>query len=110
VHPSGREFTWLPRTETLAGYIGRRALVGESLAEIELADIPHLEVVSRQHARIHWDATAQVYQITDEKSQNGTFLNGKPLTAGLPHPLHHEDWLQLGQHGLVRLQVQLAAH
>lgn len=39
--------------------------------------------MSRRHARVHFDG--RCFQVTDLGSQNGTFVDGKPVPAGAPH-------------------------
>jgi hypothetical protein len=51
--------------------------------------------VSWQHARIDW--TSDGADLSDLGSTNGTYLNGRRLTARTP--LHPDDEIRLGQHG-----------
>lgn len=52
------------------------------------------EGVSRRHARL--DKTATGWQITDLKSTNGTFLEGKKLLAAMPEPLEPGQEVRIG--------------
>ncbi len=49
-------------------------------------------LTSRLHARIAWDG--HYFVLADSQSQNGTFVNGRPLRA--PHKLKHGDEIGLG--------------
>jgi serine protease Do len=54
--------------------------------------------VGRQHARISWtDDDPISFMLTDLGSRNGTFVNGRLLTA--PITLHSGDIIQLGALG-----------
>lgn len=54
--------------------------------------------VGRQHARISWtDEEPITFTLTDLGSRNGTFVNGRLLTA--PITLHSGDVVQLGALG-----------
>jgi pSer/pThr/pTyr-binding forkhead associated (FHA) protein len=51
--------------------------------------------VSRRHLRIKCDGERVV--VHDAQSANGTFINGRRITA--PHPLDDEDLISLGADG-----------
>lgn len=79
---------------------GRNSVVGRAdprrhlYPDIDLTPIDPRMVVSRQHARIHFEET--FFYIEDLKSHNGTWLGGlrlKPLKAEL---LQHGDHLRFG--------------
>jgi pSer/pThr/pTyr-binding forkhead associated (FHA) protein len=54
--------------------------------------------VGRQHARISWTEDEPiVFMLSDLGSRNGTFVNGRLLTA--PITLHSGDLIQLGAMG-----------
>lgn len=54
--------------------------------------------VGRQHARISWtDDDPITFMLTDLGSRNGTFVNGRLLTASIV--LHSGDVIQLGALG-----------
>jgi serine protease Do len=54
--------------------------------------------VGRQHARIWWtDEEPIAFMLADLGSRNGTFVNGRLLTA--PITLHSGDLIQLGALG-----------
>lgn len=52
-----------------------------------------IKTVSRRHARIIHDS--QNWQVEDLNSTNGTWVNGKRLTPGVPCPLKIGDLLSL---------------
>jgi hypothetical protein len=79
---------------------GRNVVVGRAdprrqlYPDIDLTPLDSRMVVSRQHARIHFEET--FFYIEDLKSHNGTWLGGlrlKPLKAEL---LQHGDHLRFG--------------
>lgn len=100
----GREFT--VRGEE--SFIGRRGGNVKPAPEIDLTGIPNDQVISRPHARISWDPTYATYTIIDSNSRNGTFINGQPLTPGVPYQLVDGDTLQLGKENLVQFTVAIA--
>eukprot|EP00057_Strongylocentrotus_purpuratus_P024932 XP_011679406.1 PREDICTED: uncharacterized protein LOC578529 [Strongylocentrotus purpuratus] len=62
--------------------------------------VPELGV-SKTHAQMLYDTERRCYTITDLGSQNGTVLNGVPLTRKSrvksdPQPLSHKDYLTFG--------------
>jgi hypothetical protein len=58
--------------------------------EIQLAD----GLVSRVHATV-WMENGQPL-VRDQRSSNGTFVNGRPITPGEPHVLRPGDLLRIG--------------
>jgi len=50
--------------------------------------------VSRGHAEVRWDGKRFV--VCDIGSTNGTLLNGHPLKANAPVPIHDEDRIEAG--------------
>jgi len=102
IHSSGREFQWSGE----AGFIGRRSQTMTIPPEIDLSSIPNEGVVSRRHARVSWDWSQNSYMIID-MSTNGIYLNGTPLSPGVPYRLLNGDSLQFGQDNLVRFAVYI---
>jgi pSer/pThr/pTyr-binding forkhead associated (FHA) protein len=106
IHTSGQEF----QLSTQKGEIGRY-VEGSKMPAIDLAGLPDVEVVSRSHVEVYWDAASHRYMVVDHHSRNGTFLNKEPLTKGRPYRLSSGDQLQLGQEEIgrqvVRLRVEL---
>ncbi|NJO86499.1 MAG: FHA domain-containing protein [Synechococcaceae cyanobacterium RM1_1_27] len=98
-HSSGQAF----RLQGVLAHLGRRG--GPKTPEIDLADLPYSQHISRIHAHIHWDPNRSAFVLTDDRSTNGTFLNGKPLDPGKPYLLRDGDQVELGHDHLVRLQV-----
>jgi hypothetical protein len=69
------------------------------MPDINVAQFPNGEVVSRVHATIHIEQG--VYSIEDTGSANGTYLNGMALTPGTPYRLRTGDKICLGKGELV---------
>jgi len=103
IHTSGREFRLLGEE----GNIGRQTQTSKNLPEIDLTGIPNEGVISRSHARIYWDHSQNTYNLVDNNSRNGTYLNGNLLAASAPYRLNHNDSLQLGQDYLVCFTVAM---
>ncbi|MBD2202663.1 MFS transporter [Calothrix sp. FACHB-1219] len=74
--------------------------------DINLADLPNSEVVSRIHAQIRFDG--QEYYIQDMGSTNGTFINKYPLIPGTWYKLKPELSLSFGRREAVQLIFQIA--
>ncbi len=64
--------------------------------------------ISRQHAIISIDKLGVVH-LTDQKSTNGTFINGKKIAAQRPVRLEDGDRVQLGTNVVLKL-VRLDPH
>ncbi len=60
-------------------------------------------LVSSKHANI--EKKEGTYYVRDVNSKNGTFLNGKQLTAGEDYPLAPDDKIQFGNFTLIVLPV-----
>jgi hypothetical protein len=103
LHSSGQSFLLL-RGE---GVIGRQTQANGTRPEIDLTGLPHASIISRSHAHLYWDKCQQAFMVIDD-SRNGSYLNGKLLARGAPHPLQKGDELQLGQEQLICLQVELS--
>lgn len=103
LHPSGQSFLLLRES----GVIGRQNQGNGTRPEIDLTGLAHASIVSRSHAHLYWDERQQTYMVIDD-SRNGSYVNGKLLARGAPHPLQKGDELQLGQEQLIRLQVELS--
>lgn len=58
--------------------------------DITLSD----RTISRVHA--HLRVRAYYLEITDNASRNGTRVNGRPLTPGIPHRLYGGERVRLG--------------
>jgi pSer/pThr/pTyr-binding forkhead associated (FHA) protein len=57
------------------------------------------KLTSRRHATVKYENDN--YVIVDERSANGTFVNGQQLEELTPHPLHEGDHIGIGEHELV---------
>ena len=89
-----------------SGVIGRQSLGSDLRPDIDLTGLPHAGIISRTHAHLYWDIDRKAYMIIDN-SRNGSYLNDDLLPRGVPYSLSHSDKLQLGQDGLICLQVEL---
>ncbi len=52
--------------------------------------------VSKVHASVVYDRTTGEYYIVDENSRNGTYINGEPLTPGVPSPIWSGAYVSYG--------------
>ncbi|HLH60224.1 MAG TPA: FHA domain-containing protein [Ktedonobacteraceae bacterium] len=57
------------------------------------------KLTSRRHATIHYENGE--YVLRDERSANGTFVNGQQLEEMTPRTLHDGDHVGIGEHELV---------
>ncbi len=57
------------------------------------------KLTSRRHATVTYENGE--YVILDERSANGTFVNGQQLEEMTPRTLHDEDHIGIGEHELV---------
>ena len=89
-----------------SGVIGRQSLGSDIRPDIDLTGLPHAGIISRTHAHLYWDIDRKAYMIVDD-SRNGSYLNDNLLHRGTPYLLSHSDKLQLGQDGLICLQIEL---
>ena len=89
-----------------SGVIGRQSIGNSIRPDIDLTGLPNAGIISRTHAHLYWDVAQKAYMIVDD-SRNGSYLNNNLLFRGVPYPLSHSDKLQLGQDGLICLQVEL---
>ncbi|CAN5807382.1 GGDEF domain-containing protein [soil metagenome] len=92
-------------TGSLAGGLFRltpgATMIGRAAdAEIRLTD----DGISRNHARIHYDAETQRVWVEDLESRNGTFVHGERLTS--KQELGDGDKLQVGSAVVMRFAYQ----
>jgi len=57
------------------------------------------KLTSRRHATIRYENSA--YFLTDERSANGTFVNGQQLDEKTPHKLQNGDRVAIGEYEMV---------
>jgi pSer/pThr/pTyr-binding forkhead associated (FHA) protein len=57
------------------------------------------KLTSRRHATVHYNGDE--YVLRDERSANGTFVNGQQLDDGASHLLHDGDHVGIGEHELI---------
>jgi pSer/pThr/pTyr-binding forkhead associated (FHA) protein len=78
--------------------IGREDAVGNIFPDVDLTEHDaHAKGVSRRHARLFWQG--RQWYLEDQGAANGTFVDGRRATSGVPVPLQDGSRLQLG--GLV---------
>lgn len=90
---SGSVIVFPPKTELI---IGRADKLSQEFPDIDL--LPHngaAKGVSRLHARLHRRGNA--WAVEDAGSSNGTFLNGRRVSAGEEMLLREGDRLRCGQ-------------
>ena len=87
--------------------VGRNEGAPKAEMDINLAFLDTARIVSRSHATIILDRNT--YKICDERSRNGTWLNGTRLEKGRSYPLQDGDVLVFGypQRGGVRLVFKI---
>jgi len=71
----------------------------DSIDNIDVANLPHSEVVSRNHAQIKFDG--ENYYIQDMGSSNGTYINKYPLLPGIWYKLGPGVKLGLGKRDMI---------
>jgi hypothetical protein len=74
--------------------------------DIDVANFPHSEVVSRIHADIRVEG--DVFFLEDVGSANGTYINNLPLPPGNRHRLRVGDRIAFGKGNLVTFLFQLS--
>ena len=72
---------------------------------IDVSNLPHSEVVSRNHAQIKFDG--EDYYIQDLGSSNGTYINKYPLLPGIWYKLGPGVKLGLGKRDMIAFVFQL---
>jgi MFS transporter, ACDE family, multidrug resistance protein len=72
--------------------------------DVDLADYPHANVVSRLHAQIRFDGES--YYIQDMGSSNGTYINKYPMLPGTWYKLKSGLTFSLGKQNLVSFVFQ----
>ncbi|MEO0933012.1 MAG: MFS transporter [Cyanobacteria bacterium J06641_2] len=72
---------------------------------IDVSNLPHSEVVSRNHAQIKFDG--EDYYIQDMGSSNGTYINKYPLLPGIWYKLGPGVKLGLGKRDIIAFVFQL---
>jgi len=72
--------------------------------DVDLADYPHANIVSRLHAQIRFDGTS--YYIQDMGSSNGTYINKYPMLPGTWYKLKSGLTFSLGKQNLMSFVFQ----
>jgi pSer/pThr/pTyr-binding forkhead associated (FHA) protein len=75
-------------------------------AEIRIGRAPDSDILlskdkltSRRHATVHYENNQYILQ--DERSANGTFINGQQIEEMVPQTLHNGDHIGIGEHELI---------
>lgn len=75
-------------------------------AEIRIGRAPDSDILlskdkltSRRHATVHYENNQYILQ--DERSANGTFINGQQIEEMMPQVLHDGDHIGIGEHELI---------
>lgn len=76
-----------------------------SMQGINVSNLPHSEVVSRNHAQIKFDG--ENYYIQDTGSANGTYINKYPLLPGTWYKLGPGVKIGLGKRDMIAFIFQL---
>ena len=104
---SGRTFTIDRYNAMNKMYLGRQEGFQGDHPIIDISDIPFADRVSRFHAYFTWDHNRNSFTIVDNKSTNGTILNGQPLIPQQSYPLHNGDCIEFGREHKVILKVEI---
>lgn len=78
--------------------IGRKNVNRGTFVDIDLTFLDKEKIVSRRHAII--ERQGQKYYLRDERSVNGTWLNGRRLLLQINTLLHNDDEICLGKDGV----------
>ena len=78
--------------------IGRKDVKRGVVVDIDLAPLDPRKIVSRKHATI--ETQNGKWMLVDQKSVNGTWLNGHKLTAEESYPLQEGDEIIFGRNGV----------
>ncbi|WP_414625031.1 MFS transporter [Calothrix sp. CCY 0018] len=101
IHTLTNKVVDLPEVPSLIN-IGKDS---SSTQNINVSDLPHSEVVSRNHAQIKFDG--ENYYIQDLGSSNGTYINKYPLLPGIWYKLGPGVKLGLGKRDMIAFTFQL---
>jgi pSer/pThr/pTyr-binding forkhead associated (FHA) protein len=76
--------------------VGREDAVGNIFPDVDLTEHDaHAKGVSRRHARLFWQG--RQWYVEDQGAENGTFVDGRRVTSGVPVPLQDGSRLRLGE-------------
>ncbi|MFI0486621.1 FHA domain-containing protein [Actinomadura sp. 9N215] len=79
-------------------------LLGRALASPAEKALRDSGRVSREHATAGVDGEGRAW-VRDERSLNGTFVNGEEVTPGVPRPLRDGDKVRLGDRETVAVRL-----
>ena len=83
--------------EGAAKIIGRQKNNSEADITISNEDSEHINRISSRHVVIRYHFDYEQFTIQDMASLNKTYLNNEPLPPSKPHPLYHEDVINLAK-------------
>jgi hypothetical protein len=99
---TGRAYLRCVATDKIFNCRGRANLVGRTRqSAINLSPLPESDVVSRRHANII--RRRDGYWIKDERSTNGTIVDGYNLQPGERVRIRHNSRIQFGEDGPILL-------
>ena len=101
IHTSTNQVVDLPEVPSLIS-IGKGH--SNDTDNIDVSNLPHSEVVSRNHAQIKFDG--EDYYIQDMGSSNGTYINKYPLLPGIWYKLGPGVKLGLGKRDMIAFVFQ----
>jgi MFS family permease len=102
IHTLTHKIIDLPENPSLIS-IGKEH--NNTMQGINVSNLPHSEVVSRNHAQIKFDGND--YYIQDMGSSNGTYINKYPLLPGIWYKLGPGVKIGLGKRDLIAFVFEL---
>ena len=107
VHSNGQTFTIERYRASDKIYLSRLDGFESDRPTVDLSGIPFAERISRHHAYVLWDDRFNSFTISDDRSTNGTVLNGQSLNPQQPYALHTGDSLEFGREQKVVFTVEI---
>ncbi len=107
IHSNGQTFTIDRYRAVDKIYLGRLDGFESDRPTVDLSGIPFAERISRHHAYVVWDEKFNSFTISDDRSTNGTILNGQSLNPRQPYTLHIGDRLEFGREQKVVFTIEI---
>ena len=107
IHTNGQTFTIDSYRAIDKIYLGRQDGIQSDRPIVDIGVVPFGERISRFHAYITWDSQANSFAIGDDRSTNGTILNGQTITPQQSYPLHTGDRLEFGREHKVIFTIEI---
>lgn len=79
--------------------IGRKDIKRGMIVDVDISHLDSSKIVSRRHASV--ERNKDKWLLVDQKSVNGTWLNGHQLKSHEPYPLQDGDEIIFGKNGVV---------